>query len=533
MRLSVVLLCLFLCCSYVFGSNSLNIEYILDASNSMNDVLPSGEKKIEAAKKVLCNLIDNIAAEAGGTVNLGLRIYGANFNPAETKEKACADSVLVVPMNGINAALLKQKINNTSAAGFTPIAYSLELAGKDFMSAKENTNIIVLVSDGQETCGGDPVSVAKKLVEQGFTIKIHTIGFAVDTETRKQLEDIAKATGGNYYNAEDSAQLTASLEEIKKRSLEEYESSGKAVKPADNLGQAPEIIEGEYKDSLSMQEAKFYKVKAYKGQIIKASLIVKKTPYDASNSVINQTFSVKIFNDLGKDVAAQAMIIEGNPTDVSSFKAEWTADKTGWVYIVVTASKNHDSNGDPTALYPADSIPAPSPYTLKVNIKGEKPEGVDETVFSAYTSKQLSGATGFEKAVSISPKQFITDSIYMKETRFYKMSVNKGEKRARVTAVVRKPWYQANNSVINMTYILKICDEDWVEIASDSLVINKNPSEPFSLSASADVGTNEELYISLTASDNHGVSGQKDLVGIYPKDFKPEAVKYTIVAEIE
>jgi hypothetical protein len=181
-------------------------------------------------------------------------------------------------------------------------------------------------------------------------------------------------------------------------------------------------------------------------------------------------------------------------------------------------------------LYPKDSVPAASSYTLKVNIKGEKAEASDESMFQKYTYRDLPGGSGFEKAAEIKLNEFITESIYMKETRFYKLPIKKGTVKINVSAVTRKPWYQAMNSVINMTYTLKICDEDWAEIASQSLTVGDNPSEPFSISAVVEVGTNEELYISLSSSENHGNLGQKDLVDIYPEGFRPDATKFTILA---
>ena len=510
------------------GQQSLNIEYILDASNSMNEALPSGETKIDAAKRVLCNLVDNIAAEAKD-VNIGLRIYGAKFDPASTKEIACMDSVLVVPITKIDANLIKQKVMTAKAAGYTPIAYSLELASKDFVIGEGQNNTIVLVSDGIETCGGDPVAVARKLVEQGFGIKIYSIGLAVDAATRKQLEAIAAATGGAYYDAEDADQLQKSLEEIKQRSFEEYEAAGKSVEPSSYISTAPEAEEGEFKWKIGMQELQFYKIKVYKGQTIKASLIVKKTPYDAMNSIINQTFSVKLFNNTFEEVASEDYTVAGNPEEPATFKAQWDADRTGWVYAAVSATNNHDADGNPNSVYPEDLVPEPSDYTLKLKIKGEAPAEeaeVEVDKFVSFSVEDKKGGTGFENADEVKPDTVSNGSIYMTETRFYKLPLGKGAKKVIATAVVTKPWYHAMNSRINMEYILKIYDEDWVEMASNKAAISKNPAKPFSVTAESDVSDNDEVYISLTASKNLEAS-------FYPEDFKPEAQNYSVLITTE
>ncbi len=514
------------------AQKGMYIEYILDSSNSMNEPLPGGETKIVAAKRVLCGLVDNLAVEVQD-VNVGLRIYGANFKPSDTKKIACMDSILVVPISKINASVIKEKVMATNAAGYTPIAYSLELASKDFVKGEGNSNMIVLVSDGQETCGGDPVAVAKKLAEQGFAIKIYTIGFAVDEETRKQLEGVAQATGGKYFDAKDADQLQKSLEEIKDRSLEGYEAAGKAVDPSLWVADAPEIEPGEYKGTLAMHELKFYKVKVQKGQKVKATLVVKKTHFDARDYLgtpeIFQTFYIDLFDNNLADVASVAKLIEGNPEQPITFKAEWAADKSGWVYIAVAASRNQDAGGKPTSL---DPLPAPSQYTLKVKVKGEAAEEAAPEVFAGYTAKETNGGAGFEKAETIKLREATRGDIYMKETKFFKMPVE-GKKNLKVAAVVQKPYYVARNHLsiyeINMTYTLTVYDEDWAEIAHEDVTLGLNPAAARCLNVALNSGDNDEIYISLTASENHVNGDPRKPLGAAGKDYQARPTKFSIL----
>lgn len=531
MRLRNLFLFIFL--SFLFSSNfvyaekKLNIEYILDSSNSMNELLPNGEKKIDAAKRVLCSLVDSIASEATSYINVGLRIYGANTKPEE--ENACKDTILYIPINGVNASSLKEKINASKASGCTPIAYSLDLASKDFSPEKDNTNVIVLVSDGKETCGGDPVALVKQLKAQGFDLKIYVIGFAVDNESREQLQLIANTSGGSYYNADNADQLNKSLIEIKQRSFEEYTAAGKEVTPTDWINNAPPVTDGDYKGNIGMDEIKFYKVKVYKGQMVKASLIVKKTAYSASNGVVFQTFSLKLFDQDSRELSSMDNTIKGNPEDITTFKTEWTADRNTWVYIAVSASKNHNEEGNPVAIYPKDTMPGPSPYTLKVSVKGDKPAEADETLFKEYAAKEIPGSAGFENVPEIGLNEFVAGNMYMKETRFYKLPVKDGNKKVYITALVRKPWYNAYNGDINMTYKVKVYDEDSIEITNKTITISKNPPVPFSVNLEADTGTNKIIYISITASDNHSKTGPDTKVGIYPENFMPSAAKYSVL----
>jgi hypothetical protein len=65
------------------------------------------------------------------------------------------------------------------------------------------------VSDGKETCQGDPAVAARALAGEGITV--HTVGFIVDTAARGQLQAIARATGGTYFDAPVGPELPDTL----------------------------------------------------------------------------------------------------------------------------------------------------------------------------------------------------------------------------------------------------------------------------------------------------------------------------------
>lgn len=178
---------------------------ILDASGSMNAKLPNSETRIAVAQRAIKGVAGFIPAQA----QLSLRIYGAQ-SPA--REKNCRDTHAAVPFGPANAAggLITTAVDAAKAQGYTPIAYSLEQAANDFPAdAKER--VIVLVSDGKETCQGDPVVAAKALATKGITV--HTVGFVVDTAARGQLQAIARITGGTYFDAPVGPELPDTLKQ--------------------------------------------------------------------------------------------------------------------------------------------------------------------------------------------------------------------------------------------------------------------------------------------------------------------------------
>ena len=180
-----------------------SVLLILDASGSMNAKLPHGETRIAVAQRAIKGVAGFVPPQA----QLSLRMYGAQ---SPSSRKNCQDTHLAVPFGpaAASSASITAAVDSAKAQGYTPIAYSLEQAANDFPAdAKER--VIVLVSDGKETCKGDPVVVAKAFAGKGITI--HTVGFIVDTAARGQLQAIAQATGGTYFDAPVGPELPDTL----------------------------------------------------------------------------------------------------------------------------------------------------------------------------------------------------------------------------------------------------------------------------------------------------------------------------------
>ena len=183
------------------------VELILDASGSMVGSLKNGERKIDAAKKAVEMLVKEITPE---TI-LAFRAYG---HQSHRDKKDCRDTELLVDFAPVseNRDHVITKAKALKAQGYTPITYVLGLAAKDFSIKEDEEHIIVLVSDGKETCEGDPCATAKALFESGISrLIIHTVGFGVDAATRSQLECIARVSGGRYFPAESASELVDAL----------------------------------------------------------------------------------------------------------------------------------------------------------------------------------------------------------------------------------------------------------------------------------------------------------------------------------
>lgn len=215
------------------------IELILDASGSMNAKLPSGDSRLAAAKAAVSQLVAGLPKDT----ELAFRAYG-HQSPREKHD--CNDTQLLVNFGaaGTNGAQVDASSRGLTARGYTPITRVLELAAKDFIAGnKKGEKAIVLVSDGKETCDGDPCATAAALAAADALLSIHAIGFEVDIAARKQLQCIAKVARGSYADAGDAAQLAAALRQAVVAKMETVAPLGKEpgnlqVKGADLIGHA-------------------------------------------------------------------------------------------------------------------------------------------------------------------------------------------------------------------------------------------------------------------------------------------------------
>jgi len=73
-----------------------------------------------------------------------------------------------------------------------------------------------VVSDGVETCGGNPVEEAQKVSNSNIKPIMNIIGFQVDHEAEKQLKEIAEVSKGKYVLANNAKELQDQFKETGK-----------------------------------------------------------------------------------------------------------------------------------------------------------------------------------------------------------------------------------------------------------------------------------------------------------------------------
>jgi Ca-activated chloride channel homolog len=177
------------------------ILFVYDASQSMLARWQS-DRKITIANRLMTELLDSLKNVPD--LQLGLRVYGhqKNFPPQD-----CNDSRLEIPIGFNNIENIKYKLKTLNPKGTTPIAASLEAAGGDFPNCDNCRNIIVLITDGIEECGGDPCAVSLALQKKGIVLKPFVIGIG------RNFSEAFDCVG-TYYDASTEQDFSTALKVV-------------------------------------------------------------------------------------------------------------------------------------------------------------------------------------------------------------------------------------------------------------------------------------------------------------------------------
>ena len=167
------------------------VLFIFDASQSMYAQW-DGNSRMEIAKELLSNMLDSLDNKEN--LQVGLRCYG-HQKPSPPQD--CRDTRLEVPFGNNTIPAIKNRLKTLRPKGTTPIAKALESGALDFPEITSNSrNIVILITDGIEECGGDPCAVSRLYQEKKIILKPFVIGIGLSEEYKKNFECV-----GTFYDA--------------------------------------------------------------------------------------------------------------------------------------------------------------------------------------------------------------------------------------------------------------------------------------------------------------------------------------------
>lgn len=178
-----------------------DLMLVFDASGSMGTTdLSTKDPHIERVKRALHRILPEIPQSR----RMGLIIYGEGaYNKCDTIELKVRPQLDAGP-------LIVGEIDKVQPAGRTPLTQSVRDAA-EVLDYRHNPSVIVLLTDGEETCAGRPCDTANALKSEATDLTIHVIGYR--HRDAAGLGDIFGArclteeTGGLYLPVESEDEL--------------------------------------------------------------------------------------------------------------------------------------------------------------------------------------------------------------------------------------------------------------------------------------------------------------------------------------
>jgi len=178
-----------------------SVILILDSSGSMSDRM-NGSTRMQIAVRELESFVKSLPE----STELGLVAYGNRI-------PGCSSARLYSSLKRNNSSEILAKLPLFYPAGSTPIAKTLELVSQHILHNQKKTEII-LISDGIESCDGDPIKEIREIRKKNPNVILHVLGLNVPKNEEKELEALAQIGSGKYFSVGSSNAMKQALEEI-------------------------------------------------------------------------------------------------------------------------------------------------------------------------------------------------------------------------------------------------------------------------------------------------------------------------------
>ena len=193
---------------------------VLDASGSMWGQI-DGKPKQEIARQSLRSALASVPAGE----EIGFMAYG------HRDKTSCDDVELIVPPAAGTSNAISTAADNLKFLGKTPLTAAVKQAAQALEYTEGKTKV-VLITDGVETCGGDPCALGKELKAAGPDFTVDVVGFGLSSDDGRQVACLAEATGGKYIQASDEKALQEALTEAVATAPAAQPAPAEVTKPA-------------------------------------------------------------------------------------------------------------------------------------------------------------------------------------------------------------------------------------------------------------------------------------------------------------
>lgn len=182
---------------------------VFDASGSMAGSLAEGIgakiRRIDEVRKALSEALPRVTHYR----RIGLITYG----PGSYRQ--CNVELKLRPIPNAAQRILTD-VGSLNPSGKTPLASAVKQAA-NVLDYRAKPGVVVLLTDGEETCDGLPCDLGKMLNTEGVQLTVHVIGFRMTAfwtgaQSALEVKCLAEETGGLYIAAQNQEELVQAFE---------------------------------------------------------------------------------------------------------------------------------------------------------------------------------------------------------------------------------------------------------------------------------------------------------------------------------
>lgn len=182
---------------------------VFDASGSMAAATGDnlGLRRIDDVRSALGRILPRVAPRR----RIGLVTYGPG------PRNACDNAFLNLLPRANAARQILERVAALKPDGKTPLTRAVHLAA-DVLDFRSRPATIVLLTDGEETCGASACALADMLKSDGARTTVHVISYriasAIGTDGVFASRCLADTTGGIYAQTNSADEVAKALEEM-------------------------------------------------------------------------------------------------------------------------------------------------------------------------------------------------------------------------------------------------------------------------------------------------------------------------------
>ncbi|MGE3529834.1 MAG: VWA domain-containing protein [Methyloceanibacter sp.] len=183
---------------------------VFDASGSMagnlNQGIATTKPRIEEVRAALKRVLPSITRFR----KVGLIVYG----PGPYQQ--CNVQLALKPAADAGARIMTE-VDALTPAGKTPLTAAVADAA-EVLDYQHKPGLIVVLTDGEETCGGSPCALGKELKSNAARLTVHVIAFRMKDfswtgeQSILDAKCLAESNGGLYVTADAEQDLAEALE---------------------------------------------------------------------------------------------------------------------------------------------------------------------------------------------------------------------------------------------------------------------------------------------------------------------------------